>query len=203
MGKDYSRKGASRPSRTTQQVPAEQIRAKFGGAINAQLDQFAEWLKRECVRPAAYAGAHVLYDEIRIRVPVDSGKLKNAIYHWHDKKHSSDAKGEHHYAIGVNKREASHWYNVEYGHWRYNVKINGIWRKSKDPKRPNEKVTPPGSADFSRVHTLPGAVRAPQWVAPRPYFRPAWDAAIGRAIQASKDRMAEKIAEFSGGIDRL
>lgn len=167
------------------QVGRDSVNVTLDDGISAGLRRFAAELRDKALRPAAHAAAKVLHDEIEQRVPVESGLLKSAIYRWHDDKQSRD--GRQVYAVGVNKRKAPHWYNVEFGHWRYNKIVNGHPQKSKS----NPKARGPGA------HDLPGALETPQWVPAKPYIRPAYDAKIGAAVDAAKVRLAEKLKEIT------
>jgi HK97 gp10 family phage protein len=92
---------------------ADSVGIQLKGDIGAGLHKFAAELRAKAMRPAAYAAARVLYDEMALRVPTYSGRLKDSIYHWHDDKKSGN--GREVYAIGPNKRLAPHWHLVEYG----------------------------------------------------------------------------------------
>ena len=131
-----------------------------------------------------YVMTKLLADEMVVRAPVDAGTLRNAIYTWHDDKQSGPLKQV--YFVGVNKREASHWFWIEYGHWRYNQSVNGYWQKSKS--KPN--------ARGPSAHDLPSALPSPVWVPAVPYIRPTADR-MGDAIQAMQARLAERLREIS------
>lgn len=86
---------------------------RLTGDIGESLRQYAEDVKQKALRPAAYAMASVFYTEMRMRVPVYTGLLRDSIYHWHDDKRSTADRQI--YAIGPNKKKAPHWHLVEYG----------------------------------------------------------------------------------------
>lgn len=67
------------------------------------------------MRKAAGAGAKILYEEMKTRVPVKTGKLKESIYYWWDKQQSGKQSAL--YRIGPNTKKAPHWHLVEFGHW--------------------------------------------------------------------------------------
>ncbi|GGX32790.1 hypothetical protein GCM10007242_44680 [Pigmentiphaga litoralis] len=152
-----------------------QVSITLEGDLKAQLEQFAENVRTEVLRPTVYAAARVLYDEVRIRVPVDEGTLYGAVYHWHSEKEST--AGRVVYYVGVNKKKAPHWHLVEFGHYRTNelVRVNGRWM-----------------ATTRRLET-------PVWVPAYPYIRPSYDAKIGAALQSALDRAGEKIEEIANG----
>lgn len=78
------------------------------------LAELAENTKK-ALRPAAYAGARILYDEMLDRVfdHIETGALFDSIYHYHDENQSSENR--HVYVIGPNKSKAPHWHFLEYG----------------------------------------------------------------------------------------
>ncbi len=90
----------------------ESFSIAFTGDITAQLEAYAENVK-DTFRPAAFAGATVLYDEMRLRVPVKSGGLRDAIFRYRLKENSN--KNESVFFIGVNHIKAPHWHFFELG----------------------------------------------------------------------------------------
>ncbi|RXZ42708.1 HK97-gp10 family putative phage morphogenesis protein [Crenobacter cavernae] len=146
------------------------VSCSLDDSIDQGLDELAARIEN-ALRPAAHAAAVVLYEEIRQRVPVESGQLKSAIYRWHDEQRSTP--GRQIYTVGVNKRRAPHWHNVEYGHWRVNKfrLIGGKWVPTRE------------------------RLAQPVWVPGKPYIRPAFDAKIGAALAAAKRRLAEKLKD--------
>lgn len=169
---------ARRPGRShsVTQFGATTTTTGFGNAIAAQLRALGDAVESKCIRPAAYAGAKLLYDELKLRAPVGpTGKLNAAVYHWHDDKRSVD--GQEWYAVGVNVKKAPHWALVEYGHWRV-----------------NKAVPIDGKLTFTKER-LP----APVWVPAVPYLRPTADR-MPDAIRAMQDRLAEKVRELSGAL---
>lgn len=155
------------------------VQTRFQEHLRADGDRFATDLEKKVLRPAAYAGARVIYEGMRMKVPVASGELRDAIYHWHDDKRSRN--GREIYLIGPNKVKAPHWYNVEFGHWLYNRKGFGdVWLRSKSQS----------SARGPGAHDLPGARAERKWVPPTPYIRPTWDMYGGAALSAMVVRMS-------------
>lgn len=154
------------------QFEADSVGITFEGDIKAQLEAFAQQVREKVLRPATYAAVKVLYDEIRLRAPVDTGQLYGAIYHWHSDKESSPYKQV--YYTGVNKVKAPHWHNVEYGHWRVNALafVNGRWVSTTE------------------------RLAEPVWVPGKPYIRPAYDAKIHVALAAGLARAGELIKEL-------
>jgi len=140
------------------------------------LENLDRLIREKVLRSAAYAGARVFYDEVRLRVPVGEGQLYGSIYHYHIDRVSNDNKQI--YAIGPNKKKAPHWYNVEYGHWRVNVLLRrgGRWIATKQ--------------------RLP----APVWVPGKPYMRPSYDAKKADAIKAMQVRFEQRLREVMNEV---
>lgn len=93
-------------------------------ALNGQLDQLAKG-SAEQARPAAQAGAQVLYEEVKIRAPVmkkpqvrkgktiQPGALKASIYQVFSKDNSGAGHATYH--ISWNAKKAPHGHLVEFG----------------------------------------------------------------------------------------
>lgn len=177
------------------------VKVTMEGDIAGAIRMLSKEFQTEVIRPATYAAARIIYEQMRRNVPIDSGELRNAIYHWFDDKQSTPTRSI--YMIGPNKVKAPHWHHVEYGHWRYNKIVNGRFQKSKDggKVRINSNTIPfTITDDWKRVHKLDGALSAPKWVPGQPYIRVTFDQNIGRALEASKKRAAEKIREVIAEI---
>lgn len=127
---------------------------------------------------------------IRTEAIADKGVLARSVYHWHDDKQSN----AHHqvYAVGVNKVEARHWFNVEYGHWRYNylVPTGDVANMLKYGKAVVR------GADGKTFLPLKKLMPAPKWVPASPYLRPTWDAKAQEALRAMQHRLIERIREL-------
>jgi len=135
---------------------------------------------KAAVRPAAQAGAQVLYDEVLQRVPVagtahvlksgrviQPGALKASIYQVYSKSNSNAADGLATYHVSYNAKKAPHGSLVEFGHVMTRAAYlgkNGQWYTTKVP------------------------LAEPRRVGAQPYLRPAFDTVISRALQSSKDR---------------
>lgn len=164
----------SRPSRAQFFGADTRAGARMRGSLVDVLAQLQEDVRGKALRSAVYAGAKVLADELEVRVPVDEGVLKDAIYTHHDDRRSGN--GQQIYQVGVNKSKAPHWYNVEYGHWRINVvlRVNGRWVATKD-----------------RLPT-------PVWTPAHPYLRPTADR-MPEALRAMQRRLAQRVRELTSG----
>ena len=113
-------------------------------ALQAKLDALRVKLQ-EAVRPSAQAGAQILYDEVRLRVPISNkvhgyegnlkafkpGNLKASIYQVYSKSNSDDSKAV--YQISYNKKKAFYGRFIEFG----TVKLAGqsFIRPSYDSKK--------------------------------------------------------------------
>lgn len=160
--------------------------ADVSGAVQG-LAALEDAIKTKVLRSMAFAGSNVFYLEMRMQVPVREGTLYGSIYQWHDDK-SSPARQR--YFIGPNKREAPHWHFIEFGHWLYNIQIDGKWQRSKSSR----------SARGPSAHDLPGARQPPVWVPPKPFVRPTWEAKKQAAVTAMKLRGAERLREVMAGM---
>jgi len=161
--------------------PIDRTKVGLQGDLIAQLDQFERKIKEKMLISAVAAGAKVMYDEVKLNVPVDTGKLRDSIYRFYDKSQSGRAVAT--YIVGPNKRKSPHWFVVEYGHWRYNRSADGRWLRSKS--NPN--------ARGSDAHNLPGALDVPQWVPANPYLRRSYDSAIRKSLDAIRARLAQRM----------
>jgi len=177
------RQGRSNASRAVK-YPVDMY-AEVNDAV-AGLQALERAVREKVLRSGAFAGSNVFYLEMRMRVPVKEGTLYGAIYQWHDDKSTANRQT---YFIGPNKRKAPHWYFIEYGHWLYNRLVDGKWQRSKESKN----ARGPGA------HTLPGALKVPVFVPPKPFVRPTWESKRKIAITAMKQRMAERFREIQAG----
>lgn len=105
---------------------ADAFAIRFDDAgLQAALDEIAS-VAQVSTRPAAQAGAQVLYEEVLLRVPVSStvrttksgrtitpGALKASIYQVFSKDNSGDDRSTYH--ISWNYRKAPHGHLVEFG----------------------------------------------------------------------------------------
>lgn len=159
---------------------AKYFRETYTSDLEARLAGLEADMLEHALRSSARAGALVLYEEIKLRADSfkePSGKIQRAIYHWFDDKRSTPTRKT--YMVGVNKRKAPHWHNVEYGHWRINV----VYR------------------DEATGKLIPTRARlpAPKWVPAYSYLRSAWDARRGDALRAMARRARERIGELEMG----
>lgn len=169
-------------------APDSKSGARVTVSMADALAQYREDVQQKALRSAAYAGARMLYDEMVIRAGGYAGQysgplkhsdpeknkthglLQASIYHYYDLDKSTATR--HVYAIGPNKREAPHWFNVEYGHYRVNEVIVNTQ---------GQLVTKKFGAPISK------------WVPARPYIRPTWDAKGASAVQAMLAKLRDNL----------
>jgi len=148
----------------------------FNRDLQAQLQAFSDNFVNDVLRPAAYAAATVLYDEMRLRVPEKTGALKASIYRWREKQDNNRAI----FYVGVNKRKAPHWHLIEYGHYQiYRVYWN---------------------AEVQDWRTIRQLLPTPIFSPARPYVRPTFDAKYKTAIDTAM-RVVEEKVNGRGGIN--
>ncbi|PZP57974.1 MAG: hypothetical protein DI597_20395 [Pseudoxanthomonas spadix] len=129
-------------------------------------------------RSMGVAAGKLVRDEAKALAPVDSGKLRDAIYLAYRDGESTDTKVV--YQISWNSRKAPHGHLVEYGHWRVNELVrgdDGKWRATRD--------------------RLP----EPVWTPAHPFMRPAFEATRGRLMDAAVARGRQRFAEIMAGGD--
>lgn len=162
-------------SRVATLRPKRSVAIKIRGDMVGALTRFEEEVKGDALKSAAWAGATVMYDEMRERVPTKSGGLKDSIYRWRDRgKQSKDLVV---YAIGPNKAKAPHWHLIEYGHYLINVVIkNAITGESQGLKTRRLQKT---------------------FVPPVPYIRPTFNAKVRQALTAMRRRLGERVREIT------
>lgn len=151
----------------------------MGKALTIKFDASAATAKLDvigataiaAVRPAAQAGAQVLYDEVQLnvgRIGKVTGNLAASIYQVFSKDNSTPTLSTYH--ISWNARKAPHGHLVEYGHLMTHkayIGSDGKWYTSKVPIEPKH-------------------------VGARPFLRPAFDAKQQVALQAAEARWIEE-----------
>lgn len=173
---------------------------KLDGDLAQDIRKFFGEVKEKAVRPAAHAGALVFYQEMEKRIPVRDGVLRKGLYRFFDEKLSSDTRKT--YLVGINARKAPHWHLIELGHWQYFRVVRTADGRYFTAVRPDAKGKRPPKKRASLQEKLayyqpnPGG---PKWVPAQPFIRPSYDAAVGRAITAMKERMAQRIEDIKNG----
>lgn len=165
-----TRRGRYVPGQNTITVSADMT------GLNQYLDALGDAVEG-AVRPAAQAGAQVLYDEVKRNVASigkKTGNLAAAIYQVYSKNNSEDKKRAT-YHVSWNARKAPHGHLVEYGHiMRYRTVLI-----TKGPRK-------------GQWVTIKSQPIAPKQVGARPFVRPA----MGRfpqAVEAAQNVVLEKI----------
>ncbi len=144
-------------------------------ALNNLLAELGDGAK-EAVRPAAQAGAEVLYQEVKRNLEKRSesktGNLLSAIYQVYSKDNSSESSATYH--VSWNARKAPHGHLVEYGYkQRYRVVYN---------------------AKKKRFFTLKDQpLPVPKDVPAQPFIRPA-QAKFGDALAAAEAEVLKRLA---------
>lgn len=136
------------------------------------LDKLGSSIKYSLARSMAVAGGQVVRDEAKTLAPVESGRLKSAIYLAYRNEESTDTRIV--YSISWNAEKA--WYGklIEFGHWQTHATYigkDGNWHSGK-----------------------PLAV--PKWKPARPFLRPALDATRSTMVQAMIQRGRERLPEL-------
>lgn len=144
--------------------------------INAGLDDLAAKAKGSA-RAAAYAGAVVFYDEVKVNVAkhTKSGKLYEAIYHAFSPENSNDERATYH--VGWNHKKAPHGQLVEFGHRQTHkayIGSDGTWYSTKVK------------------------LAFPRQIPAQPFLRPAFDSKAQAALQAANARWVETMRKVSG-----
>lgn len=150
------------------------------------LEKLSGPLRESLARSMAVAGGEVVRDEAKMRAPQGpTGKLAAAIYLAFRDRYSNDKQVQ--YSVTWNSSKAPHGHLVEFGYWQiYPVMLldDGTWIT-------NPKVR----------------LKHPKWVAAHPFLRPAYEASIGRAMQAMLDRARQRLPELlresAGSISAL
>lgn len=81
--------------------------------LQSRLKEFSEKIKTEVAFNGAAAMSKVIYDEAKTNVPVQTGKLKEAIYRVYSPEKSSNTLKL--YRISWNKKKAPHGHLIEFG----------------------------------------------------------------------------------------
>lgn len=141
---------------------------------NAALDALMEKAQAN-VRPAAQAGAQVLYNEVKLNVASIgkvTGNLDSSIYQVYSKDNSTQDRATYH--VSWNARKAPHGHLVEHGHImtrKAYIGSDGKWYTSKVK------------------------LAEPKHVGARPFIRPAYDAKAQAALEAANAKWIEGMKE--------
>ncbi len=163
-------------SHAAQRVGRDSMSINMTGDLSAQLDKFVDNIAEKAIRSGAFAAADVLYNEMKLRAPKNSGNLSDSIYTYRDVTKCTYYR--HVYVIGPNKSKARHWALLEYGHWQ---KYQTIY------------------VDGNFVSLTDRPLSEPKWIPPQPYIRPTYDAKISYAMDVVLRRIGEAIKGLNGG----
>ena len=121
-------------------------------------------------RSMAVAAGQAVRDEAKARAPVDTGKLKGALYLAYSDRRSRESTVV--YSVTWNSKKAPHGHLLEFGHWQTHAMYKG----------------------------RDGATLAhPKWVPARPFLRPAYEVVAPRMAQIMVDRGRERLPELLRG----
>lgn len=157
------------------------IETKLTGDMMAGFDKLLAAAGESTLRAAGFAGAAVIRDEAKQRVPVDTGVLKaNIIVKRAEEK--SDANTKQTYLVTVRKGkfnaegDAFYFTFVEFGHSYVSRKTNKkqTWKSHRAAMALEYGTAKKGA---------------------RPFLRPAYEAKKKEAVDAMRDRFAEKLKE--------
>lgn len=162
------------------------VNVDLSGAL-AELDDIQESMLG-AVRPAAQAGAQVLYDQVlanlaAIDAKIYTGNLKDSIYQVYSKEHSNETTATYHISwnlkTGTQNTPAPHAGWIEYGY------IDTFKHYKKDGKW--YSALPP-----NYVKGMAGTRAEPRQVKARPFVRPAFDAKRFAALEAVEARWLDE-----------
>lgn len=145
------------------------------------------------VRPAAQAGAEVLYQAVKKnigKIGRVTGNLASSIYQAYSRDNSNKLRAQYH--VSWNRRKAPHGHLVEFGHLqRYAVYVDkhGRWRTAIRPEKrgtPPPKRSAPLSAKDAYYVPLKGG---PRIVPPKSFVRAAQ---TGSTLQLARAAMIDR-----------
>ena len=154
------------------------------GGMFAMLDQLPGAIQEKAIRPAAQAGAQVLYDEVVARVPVS----RNG--HWFYGTTARDApKGQ--------KKQHAYWFDA--GSLRKAIYQKHVPEKSADGIHVYHiswRKTGPDAVPYGYMVEYGILGRAPA----RPFLRPAYEAKKQAALDAAEKVLGQKLDEVLNGL---
>ena len=143
-------------------------------SVLAGLDRLSG-VSESLARSMAVAAGQAVRDEAKARAPVDTGKLKGALYLAYREGRSSESHVV--YSVSWNSKKAPHGHLLEFGHWQTHAMYKG---------RDGEWYV--------------GAPLAhPKWVPAHPFLRPAYEAVAPRMAQIMVNRARERLPELLRG----
>lgn len=152
----------------------------------------------EAARPAAQAGAQVLYDAARANAAriKDTGGLAQAIYQVFSQRLSNDSKAVYH--IAVNRKKAGFAHNVEFGHVERFAHYRDEQGRIRMRVRPEAKGKPRpmrGKANRAALDAYYVLLPTPVHVPAKPFLRPAFAAHMDEARAAMVKEFEKRVLE--------
>lgn len=163
---------------------ADAISINLTGNITEALERLSSASAERVLRASGYAGAEVIINEAKRRVPVKSGTIKrNIIAKRIEEKSDSGIKQTYYVTVRTGKvgtdGDAFYWRWVENGHSYSRRKNKGVtWKAHRAAMK----------LEF-------GDSKVPA----RPFMRPAYEAVKDEAVKVMRDKMAELISELLKG----
>ena len=153
------------------------------GGVLDMLDKLPAEIHSKAIRPAAQAGAQVLYDEVRARVPVSrEGHL------FYGSAAKSAPKGQ--------KKQHAYWFNS--GSLRKAIYQKHVPEKAVDGTHVYHiswRKTGPDAVPYGFMVEY-GTARSPA----RPFLRPAYEAKKQAALDAAEEVLGQKLNEVLNGL---
>lgn len=172
------------------------IKADLSG-LNSYLSQLGDQVE-EAVRPAAQAGADVLYKEVQANVSKirrKTGNLARSIYQAYSENNSGPARATYH--VSWNAKKAPHGHLVEYGHlqrYEYYKDDQGRIRPKVRPGMEGKPRPRSGSRNRAALDAYYVTLPNPKQVAARPFVRPAMSK-FPQAVDAARKVLLQQIAK--------
>ena len=164
-------------------------------ALDRIIDQLADEVEG-AVRPAAQAGAQVLYEEVQrnvAKIRRRSGNLASAIYQAYSADNSGLGRATYH--VSWNARKAPHGLLVEAGHLQRYEYYQDDQGRIRPKVRPEMQGKPPPRSNGRNRAALDAyyvTLPTPRHVAARPFIRPA-AAKFGAATEAAANVLLARI----------
>lgn len=172
------------------------IKADVSG-LKSYLAQLGDQVE-EAARPAAQAGAEVLYKEVQANVSKirrKTGNLARSIYQAYSENNSSPGRATYH--VSWNAKKAPHGHLVEYGHlqrYEYYKDEKGNIRPKVRAGMEGKPRPKSGSRNRAALDAYYVTLPNPKQVAARPFVRPAMSK-FPQAVDAARKVLLQQIAK--------
>lgn len=161
--------------------------------LNGYLDRMNEGVQA-AARPAAQAGAQVLYNEVQTNVKKikrKTGNLASAIYQAYSENNSGPGRATYH--VSWNAKKAPHGHLVEWGHLQRYEYYQDDAGKVRPKVRPGMQGKPrPKRGNRAALDAYYVTLPNPKQVAARPFVRPAM-AKLPQAEAAAREVLMQQI----------